>query len=191
MIFGIDYGSKLAGTTSIAFKQNGAICIRACEKKKDADVFILNCAKELRPKTVYIDAPLSLPSVYGGNGTDYFYRKCDTEVQAMSPMFLGGLTARAMRLKSQLVSTLNIDVFECYPKAYVVKFSELLALYNIKNVASLPSFLETFKLRHLSTSVECKTWHQMDSLIAYKIGLNHQSGQAEIKGDPSEGQIIY
>jgi uncharacterized protein len=57
---------------------------------------------------VCIDAPLSLPGVFTGLAgcDDYFYRASDRALRAMSPMFLGGLTARAMRLANHSASRL-------------------------------------------------------------------------------------
>ncbi|MEM6380094.1 MAG: DUF429 domain-containing protein, partial [Bacteroidota bacterium] len=114
---GIDYGSKMAGTTVIAFaRADGKIEFYQSEKKKDADKMIETWLMEHSIKLVFIDAPLSLPKVYqkptaSGN---YFYRKADAELRAMSPMFLGGLTARAMRLKAVL-SEEACQLFEVYP----------------------------------------------------------------------------
>ena len=98
MHIGIDYGAKLAGTTAICFEQSGQLKIWQSEKKKDADKFVQESIKQLQPTTVFIDAPLSLPLAYFGEGENYFYRECDKILKGMSPMFLGGLTARAMRL---------------------------------------------------------------------------------------------
>ena len=64
MHFGIDYGSKLAGTMVITYNQNGKLYQRASKKKEDADKLIINAIAELQPSAVYIDAPLSLPAAY-------------------------------------------------------------------------------------------------------------------------------
>ena len=83
----------------------------------DADAFIHSEAIHLKPRMIFIDAPLSLPGIYWlGNGfRDHFFRQCDKEMNAMSPMFLGGLTARAMRLKAELKST-GCKIIETYPR---------------------------------------------------------------------------
>ena len=62
-LFGIDYGSKLAGTTVIGLLENQIVQLFASQKKKDADQFILQQIKERQPNTIFIDAPLSLPNV--------------------------------------------------------------------------------------------------------------------------------
>jgi predicted nuclease with RNAse H fold len=102
MHFGIDYGSKMAGTTVITYNQDNVLYQRSSVKNGDADAFILDCVTELQPGQIYIDAPLSLPLACFGKGTDFFYREADRKLKAMSPMFLGGLTARAMKLRLQL-----------------------------------------------------------------------------------------
>lgn len=90
MHLGIDYGSKLAGTTAICYQEGDALTIIQSEKKQDADRFINDTVESLKPEQIFIDAPLSLPAAYFGNGDDYFYRDCDRQLKAMSPMFLGG-----------------------------------------------------------------------------------------------------
>jgi predicted nuclease with RNAse H fold len=101
-IVGIDYGAKLAGTTVAAWNENGSLHWKCSGKKQDADKWLEEKLLQLRPDLIFMDAPLSLPGVYSGQGTDYFYREGDRALGAMSPMFLGGLTARAMQLKANL-----------------------------------------------------------------------------------------
>ena len=91
MHFGIDYGSKLAGTTVITYDIDRVLYQLQSDKKSDADKFVLNHVTDLKPDAIYLDAPLSLPKAYFGEGDDFFYRKGDKELRAMSPMFLGGL----------------------------------------------------------------------------------------------------
>ena len=113
---GIDYGTKLGGSTAICFEESGSLQIIQSVKKMDSDLFITQAIGRLLPDVVYIDAPLSLPGAYFGKGEDYFYRKGDREVRAMSPMFIGGLTARAIQLKEQLTKTNpNLIIYETYP----------------------------------------------------------------------------
>jgi hypothetical protein len=100
MILSIDYGSKLAGTTAVCFEKNNQLHLAQSVKKQDADAWLRQLISTKKPAAVYIDAPLSLPGVYRGEGSDYFYRAGDRAVGAMSPMFLGGLTARAMQLRA-------------------------------------------------------------------------------------------
>jgi len=67
MHFGIDYGSKLAGTTVITYDHKGQLHQVSSAKKQDADAMILAVATELEPTSIYLDGPLSLPGAYSGN----------------------------------------------------------------------------------------------------------------------------
>lgn len=65
---------------------------------------ILNTIEKYSINLVCIDAPLSLPGVYFDKNKfhDYLYRKCDNACKAMSPMFVGAFTARAIQLQKLL-----------------------------------------------------------------------------------------
>ncbi len=64
-LIGIDYGSKLAGTTALAYLSPTGVAIPLqSTAKKDADAFILQHLESLPPHQVFIDAPLSLPGKY-------------------------------------------------------------------------------------------------------------------------------
>lgn len=93
---GVDYGSKLAGTTVITFLSQNQLVTYQSPKGKNADDWLKNLLSTQKIGTIYIDAPLSLPSAYCGKGDNFHYRKADQMLHAMSPMFLGGLTARAI-----------------------------------------------------------------------------------------------
>ncbi len=95
---GIDFGAKTAGTTVICQQEGGFFRFHRCEKGDDADAWLDERVSMFAPSAIYIDAPLSLPGAYFGKGQDYFYRSADRLAGGMSPMFLGGLTARAIRL---------------------------------------------------------------------------------------------
>lgn len=192
MHFGIDYGSKMAGTTVITYDKDGILHQIASQKKQDADKLILAAAVELKPTAVYIDAPLSLPGAYFGKGNDYFYRKADKELNAMSPMFLGGLTARAMRLKKELEEK-NIKVFETYPGALVRSAPILNGCYQKKDKKSVPVFLEKMEahLYSIKTDDIISNYHQIDSILAWHSGWRHLNGESEVIGVMEEGQIIY
>ena len=102
---GIDYGSKTSGFTAAAsYSSTGTVQVYQSAKGKDADAWLLNLINDLKPKNVAIDAPLSLPGVFIDPSAfnNYNYRACDGITGAMSPMFLGGLTARAMQLSAKL-----------------------------------------------------------------------------------------
>ena len=123
VFFGIDFGSKLTGNTVIAIFQNSSIIFMDVDKGVDCDSFILNAADHFKPSHVFIDAPLSLPGVYKNihGCNNYHFRQADLDLKAMSPMFLGGLAARAIQLKTQLEEK-GMEVFETYPRILANRF---------------------------------------------------------------------
>lgn len=190
LLAGIDYGSKRAGTTAIAALRNKQVHLLLCPKKKDADRFILRWTTAHHPDVLYLDAPLSLPGVYRGlpGCTDYFYRQADREVNAMSPMFLGGLTARAMKLKAALQP---LPVHEVYPGGLARQLN--LPGQGYKKTGDpdklARQLAETFGFR-LAAPPEKWNWHLFDALLGLCIGLRHQRGRANRFGRPDEGQIL-
>jgi len=184
---GIDYGSKLAGTTCICYQQNGILQIHQSAKKADADLFLYDHIRLTGVRHVFIDAPLSLPSVYKGKGENYFYRKADQELGAMSPMFIGGLTARAVKLKNTLESE-GIKVFEVYPGAWV--------RHNLKEgdkyKKDLDGFIKQVKSIFPALPVvgDINNWHQADSVLAWVSGYRYLTGQSLSFGNADEG-IVY
>jgi len=184
---GVDYGSKKAGTTALAFLDGEGIALRQCSKKDDADLWLEAEIKSLDPEWVFIDAPLGLPAVYTGAGNDYFYRKADRECKAMSPMFLGGLTARAMKLRDSLKDR---HFFECYPGYLARNILEWRDVYNkkVKLGANALGRLEE-RLPH-SLNAEPSNWHQFDAVLCWLSAYRHKEGQSIALGDPAEGLII-
>ncbi len=190
---GIDYGAKLAGTTVLVYYQDGCFRFLASTKGQDADLFLEEKISELRPDQVFIDAPLSLPGVYRSKAlqpeADFFYRKADREVRAMSPLFLGGLTARAMRLKAQNSAVVK-DWLEVYP-AYLAKILELKSLGYKKDMARMEQNLQALSSHLPSTKVEpVPSWHHFDALLAWLSGLRFQQNQHLSFGDQEEGMIL-
>ena len=190
---GIDYGSKLAGTTAAAMVQNNQLQTWQSIRGQNADEFLLQLIQDVQPAVVFIDAPLSLPGVYNKlpytSEADYFYRACDREVQAMSPMFIGGLTARAIKLRTILAEQ-GIAVLETYPTqlARIVLPDE--KGYK-KDLATLPVIAQL--LQDLLTYTLAQTpqnWHQFDALLAWYSGYRHINGQAILYGEAQEGRII-
>ncbi len=190
-IIGIDYGSKLAGTTVIAYFGNNEIRIRQSGKKKDADNFILSFVKDKNPEYIFMDAPLSLPSVYlGKEGFDnYFYRECDSELRAMSPMFLGGLTARAMKLNASLGGKCK----EVYPSKLIDELEIDKTIYK-KEKINIPQILDLIMLQFPEEITlnknEFENWHQVDAVLALLSGFRYLKGEALLIGNINEGQII-
>jgi predicted nuclease with RNAse H fold len=188
---GIDYGSKLAGTTVICAVDDAMHCIfYASLKGSDADAFIKETIVKLDIPEVFLDAPLSLPGKYFGKGDSYFYRLADVELKAMSPMFLGGLTARAMQLKQDL-DALNIKVHETYPSALVKELNfQHYSKKGDKNELAL--FLQNLHLQELSFDVSKITnWHHVDALLAAFSGYRFSNNEAKQIGNPAEGLIVF
>jgi len=190
MHIGIDYGSKLAGTTVICFHLEGQLKFLQSEKKHNADLLIKNFVKEYHPSKIFLDAPLSLPSAFYGNGNDFFYRECDRKLKAMSPMFLGGLTARAVKLKHELAQN-GIEFFESYPKA-LANFLGLNEIGYKKDKIPCDLIIDTV-LTNFNLTLEAKpsNWHQFDSLLVWIIGYRFSSNEVQKIGDENEGLIYF
>jgi len=185
-IIGIDYGSKTAGTTALCYAGDSGFSILQSKKKEDADAWILAHVNLLRPHLVMLDAPLSLPAAYVGGGTDFFYRRCDRELKAMSPLFIGGLTARAMQLAHGLRQQ-GIDVKEVYPR----QVQRALFPGNRAYKKSLPAFRKLLQRVCEYTVPPLKNWHQADAVLAWLGGWRWLHGQGHNSGDPAEGVIYW
>jgi predicted nuclease with RNAse H fold len=194
VIVGIDYGSKMAGTTAICYLKEDRLSFSISQKNQDADQFIVDFITQLPSKVgIYLDAPLSLPGVYRGlpSFQDYFYRESDKAVKAMSPMFLGGLTARAMKLTTQL-EAMGHSVFEAYPGAFARNLD--LKKQGYKGAKEeIPKVLERLQESYqvLILPTDLPSWHEVDALIAFLIGCSHQEGKATVVGNVEEGVIYY
>jgi predicted nuclease with RNAse H fold len=190
---GVDYGAKEAGTTAATMLVQGQLQVWQSTAGQDADRWLLELVQELNPKVIYMDAPLTLPKVYSqgtySSSADFFYRQADREVQAMSPMFIGGLTARAIKLRSQLAEQ-GVAMLETHPSALVKKVLPQLQGYKKSQQAlseytgALQGFIPV-KLHALP-----QNWHQFDALLAWFSGYRHQLGQSVLYGEAQEGRII-
>jgi len=194
MISGIDFGAKEAGTTVIAYSDyDNKVKFHASRKGQNADLFILeNMDKHSDTWLVYIDAPLSLPRVYQGDATteDYFYREADRLTGAMSPMFLGGLTARAMKIAAELRRR-GIKVVETYPS----KLAEVLSLKSIGYKGNMEDLiLVCNQLRKISEldfdNEEVKNWHFFDALLSLYSAKRFEIQASMEFGNIKEGTII-
>lgn len=191
--FAIDYGSKLAGTTVVVSGDPTAatpLTFSASAKKQDADAMITDLLAPHDEARVYLDAPLSLPGVYRQlpGFDDHHLRRGDRALAAMSPMFLGGLTARAMRLAS-----LNPQCtwHETYPAAQAKRLELPKDQYK-KNADALPTLTA-----QLAKRINCPfdlaavtTWHHFDALLAWLAAERHARGDAKPHGDAAEGVIL-
>ncbi|MEN0050358.1 MAG: hypothetical protein AAF806_25060 [Bacteroidota bacterium] len=190
-IAGADYGSKLAGTTVIAHVENNKVHFLQSEKKKDADQFLLKSIEDLRIEFLFLDAPLSLPGVYRNlpHHDNYFYRKVDVELKAMSPMFLGGLTARAMRLKKELGKS-GVEVMETYPSMLAKRFQLKDFHYKKQKEHLIACF--NFLIQQLEWSYKVPTpenWHQLDALLAFYSAWRYENGVHDVFGTKEEGMV--
>lgn len=193
MIIGIDYGSKLAGTTVIAYDKGDGIRLVRSQKNQDADQMIIDFVSEHIPNVIGIDAPLSLPGVYTGlvGFEDYHYRACDRALKAMSPMFLGGLTARAIKLKSSIEKD-GVKVLEVYP---VMTGKELgLTEFNYrKKDVDYDAIITELKAEGYEVAIDCSinTSHDLDAILALhaldRVGLANEKSI----GNLEEGVIYY
>ena len=192
-IAGIDFGSKLAGTTVVALGEPDACPeLFSCAPKKDADRFLKDLLLREQPEAVFIDAPLSLPGVYRfpDRYADYFFREADRVLRAMSPMFLGGLTARAIQLKDLLAKE-GIFVLETYP-GYLAEVLGLKALGykgSRDQIAPVQEALQS-AFPSLAPLPPCRNWHEIDALRALCSGLRRTKGQHLEFGLPEEGMIL-
>ena len=193
-IAGIDLGKKLAGTTVISYvTESSTMAWAQASKNEDADAFIRSFLKSLPVKALFMDAPLSLPGVYrfGKPYEDYFYRKGDRALGAMSPMFLAGLTARAIRLKDQLEAEIGLTVYEAYPKA----LAQILALQSLDykgQKAAIPnatSYVANEAGLTASTH-RLPDWHHVDALLALTTGLRWLRNDHQVWGNEEEGAIF-
>lgn len=193
-IVGIDYGSKLAGTTVACFVgESGALEFRASAKGRDADKFLEIFLKNFSPQKVFIDAPLSLPGVYRKleGFSDFFYRQADRELRAMSPMFLGGLTARAMQLQQKLYLN-NMQFIETYPAAWVRKCAPDALGYKTENISPEQFLLKNIdNMPFIIRDGSVVNWHHADAAIALICGLRAENQQHIQVGDEREGRIVF
>lgn len=175
-IFGVDFGAKNRSSTVISTVRGKSVILS--RNIGDADTFILDYFKEATEGVVFIDAPLSLPKIYKtGKGTDFFLRSCDRELRAMSPMFLGGLTARAMKIRASL-SKQGLDVYETYPSALARHLGiDRGSARDISNAMGL-------KLPKI------KDRHEFDSILCLLSAKRFLQGSAVSFGDNREGVIL-
>ncbi len=191
--FAIDYGSKLAGTTVVVQGDPtaaGPLALTASAKKQDADAMIGDLLAGHDAARVFLDAPLSLPGVYRqlSGFDDYHLRHGDRELAAMSPMFLGGLTARAMRLAA---ANPHCTWHETYPAAQAKRLGLPKDQYK-KNADALPT-LTALLAKFIASPFDpaaVTTWHHFDALLAWLAAERHARREAVHYGDADEGFIV-
>lgn len=188
-IFGIDLGAQMAGTTVISYNREGALHLIQSKKKSRADDLILELTSEHQPELVFMDAPISLPAAYTDpSSNEFMYREADRLLRAMSPMFLGGLTARAMQLAKH-IRTAGITCMETYPKALMQELFD-----DQEGYKQRLDYLEAWNERllpmlPLSCSTEPRNWHQFDAVLCWYSGYRWLKQMHRSFGNESEGVI--
>ncbi len=181
-IIGIDYGGRTAGTTALAALVHHRLTLVSCPKGQDADVWIEKHVLDIQPSIIAIDAPLSLPSGIMGMDGDFHMRLADRLCGAMSPMFLGGLTARAMALKASCTG--NGVWIETYPSWIAKTRSGCLRT----NHAMVMKWLQKMWPEvNLPSPVD---QHQVDALLALSAAEHIYCNTSLHYGDPREGVIV-
>lgn len=186
MICGIDFGARRSGTTALCYDRDGTLHIERVAKGRDADAHVEAFVRAHRPTALYIDAPLSLPAAYRGAGDDFFFRACDRALHAMSPMFLGGLVARAMRLCRCLAP---VPVYEVYPRAAAQLLRQQYGVTGYRETRPQAYAAKLAGTRNLAVATTPTTWHEVDAWLAWWVGYRHMQGQARAYGDPTEGLV--
>jgi uncharacterized protein len=193
VLAGIDYGAKLAGTTAMAvWYKDKCIRIHHSMKKQDADQMIDHVCRDICEGFIGIDAPLSLPGIYKGlpECRDYFFRQCDLQLSAMSPMFMGGLSARAIQLANKLRES-GQCVIEVYPSALKRLFftlGDIKANPSTRHVDFFESYFEAEVVFEDGVKI---TSHALDSLCALMSVHRFTKGESQCAGNESEGTIYY
>lgn len=178
---GVDYGAKTAGTTALCARVDGRFVLEQSRKGSDADAWLRDRLDRMRPDSVYIDAPLSLPPALLGHEGDHFFRRADRALGAMSPMFLGGLTARAIRLRDEHP---YIAFHETYPSALATA---------LKMPGRKETLVDRFHVLEQVAGLDLPTptsAHQLDAILAWLSGRRHRNGGASVYGSEDEGQVV-
>ena len=189
MIWGIDFGARLSGNTVIAAFQSDCVQLMQCPMSVDANAWISEKYREQQPELIAIDAPLSLPFGYFRDKGDLHFREADRALAAMSPMFIGGLTARAIEWTREL----SCEVIEAYPSA----LADLWTFQGRKkrkedvtgffNRCVKPRFREQTGIR--KSYDEPVNIHQLDAWLALMTAMRYQNGEARSYGNKEEGLI--
>lgn len=178
----------------------GTITLTQSARRRDADAWLAAELARLPPGLVAVDAPLSLPGVYRAlpGYTDHHYRRVDRELRAMSPMFLGGLTARAVALAGRFRES-GWTVVETYPAALVRTLGWEEAYAGKR--ASRAEVAESAALHELHAWCaaallpcgelpELLTFHRADAVLCLLAAVRFVGGTGLVLGDRDEGQIV-
>lgn len=191
-ILGVDLGGKSNGHTAACYNVGNTLHFVHFGSSKNHHLHIVDVALTQGITQAFIDAPLSLPAVYReiSGFEDYHRRICDKLLKGMSPMFLGGFTASAIELASQLKRH-GVEVKEVYPKALVNELDLKGYSRKLKREAVLPLSQEVlnqaqgFVLKEAPAVI-----HELDALLAWVSGYRYVNGVHKSYGNPKEGLII-
>ncbi len=173
----------MAGTTAMAVKTGSRIELLACPKGTDADQWIMDHFQSIQPTIIALDAPLSLPTGVLGKGDQFHMRLADQLCGAMSPMFLGGLTARAMSLRYHYPDG-QATWLETYP-SWMAKCR--FGCSRKDHAPLLQGLKEIWSESHLPLP---RDQHQMDALLALLAAWQWTAHNSWLYGDPKEGVIV-
>jgi uncharacterized protein len=104
-------------------------------------------------------------------------------------MFLGGLTARAMKLAHTLLAN-QIQVLETYPKWHALRIGLLDFGYK-SGVENIQRCTEVI-LPEIGIDLhrEPESWHELDALLALVTAQRFDKGEHSVVGEHEEG-LIY
>ena len=194
VIAGVDYGSKTSGFTCVAFLVDDTVQLHQAAKNKDADQWLKGLFEKYQPLLVGIDAPLSLPGALNGlkGFSNYHFRSADIKSRAMSPMFLGGLTARAIELGHWVQKSISSNAIEVYPKLAAEGIRLDMKRYKKDKTYLLEA--DALLSNHVSWSMdelELSNWHQFDALLALYSAERFHQDRASCFGEKEEGFIYF
>ena len=193
-LFGIHFGGLLSGDTVVAIFQKSGIVFMEVDEGINSDEFILNAAEHFKPGHVFIDAPLSLPGIYKeiDGCEDYHFRHADLDLKSISPMFVGGFAARAMRLKDELKKA-GIEMYETCPKTTAKRFGLPSKGYkgSAQGLKCCRNDLSSRFHHNIEVAEEdIKNWQHLDALMSLMAAMNYDQGCADKFGNEDEGLIF-
>jgi uncharacterized protein len=185
-LWGIDFGARRSGNTAVAIAEDGKVRFYQTKKDQDTDAWLEELIEKHPPTLIAIDAPLTLPAGWCGGIGDLFYRQCDEELRAMSPLFLGGLTGRAVKFHRKSKDA-GIKMLETYPKGFV---NNLLDGEYPEVGSDLNPILQKLpKDIQLELNEQPANEHQLDALICLVVAFRFTKKEACAFGKYGEGLI--
>lgn len=189
---GLQLGPQRTTPLTIAFEQEGQLLTGSSKAGEDVEKFLLKYLLGGPVKQVFVGAPLSLPAAYFQPKlyNDYLYRACDRELNSDSPMVLGGLTARAIRLKA-ILEAQGIKTYETNTSHQLKRMALSIAPQAELDVHKTALLARVQEETGLSIPPErIERWDQAHALLAFVAGYRYQQGKSEVFGLEKEGFII-